>query len=90
MTNKNQQRKEYGFLKQKNNWNDFIFLFSVLKIHTLSEDDLISHQRFFSVFSRNFSSKRKIKKQIKESKGKFRFQEKKVQALWVLEKISTL
>ena len=28
----------------------FIFLFSVLKIHTLSDDDPLSHQRFQSVF----------------------------------------
>ncbi|OYX82476.1 MAG: hypothetical protein B7Y83_14660 [Flavobacteriales bacterium 32-34-25] len=61
-THKIKSRKEYGFLKQKNNRNGFNISFSVLKIHTLSEDDNASHQLFKTPFHNNTSVERKIKK----------------------------
>jgi hypothetical protein len=50
-THKINRKKEYEFLKQKNNRNGILSLFSVLKIHTLSEELLLSKQHFLDLIS---------------------------------------
>jgi hypothetical protein len=45
-THKIKSKKEYEFSKQKNNRNVIVSLFSVLKIHTLSEEPHLSEQHF--------------------------------------------
>ena len=45
-THKIKSKKEYEFSKQKNNRNGILSLFSVLKIHTLSEEHPLSHRHF--------------------------------------------
>jgi hypothetical protein len=50
-THKINPRKEYEFSNQKNNRNGILSLFSVLKIHTLSEELPFSESTFLDPIS---------------------------------------
>jgi hypothetical protein len=50
-THKINRKKEYEFSKQKNNRNGIVSVFSVLKIHTLSEEPHLSKQNFLDLIS---------------------------------------
>ena len=53
-THKIKPKKEYEFSKHKNNRNGILFLFSVLKINTLSEGHHLSNHIFKPIFNKNF------------------------------------